>query len=235
MNDNQSEYDNPLRILVVDDERPIRRFLRTALGNQYAIFEAENGREALQSVTTSRPAIILLDLGLPDMDGIEVTRRLREWTRVPVIIVSVRDSEEDKIAALDAGADDYLTKPFSVNELLARIRVALRHSTTPEIDSIYQSKDLTINLSRREVRLNDRPVTLTPTEYDILCALVTHTGKVLTHQQLIHAVWGRESSADSHLLRVNVSNLRHKIEQDPARPRHVVTEPGVGYRLKDAE
>ena len=235
MNDNQSEYDNPLRILVVDDERPIRRFLRTAIGNQYAIFEAENGREALQSVTTSRPAIILLDLGLPDMDGIEVTRRLREWTRVPVIIVSVRDSEEDKIAALDAGADDYLTKPFSVNELLARIRVSLRHSTKPEIDSIYRSNDLTIDLSRREVRRNDRPIMLTPTEYDIMRTLVTHIGKVLTHQQLIHAVWGRGSNADSHLLRVNVSNLRHKIELDPARPRHIVTEPGVGYRLIDAE
>jgi len=225
----------PLRVLLVDDERPIRRFLRMALGSQFTIFEAECGTDALQSVTTSRPDIILLDLGLPDIDGVEIIRRLREWTLVPIIIISVRDREEDKVAALDAGADDYLTKPFSVNELTARMRAALRHCTKPDIESVFQSGDLTINLTRREVRLHDQLVMLTPTEYDILRTLVIHAGKVITHQQLIHNVWGRENKANSHLLRVNVSNLRHKIEQDPVCPRHIVTEPGVGYRLKDIE
>jgi two-component system KDP operon response regulator KdpE len=227
--------DNPLRVLVVDDERPIRRFLCTAMGGQYTIFEAESGKEALQIMITSRPDIVLLDLGLPDIDGVEVTRRLREWTLVPVIIISVRDREEDKVAALDAGADDYLTKPFSVNELMARIRATLRHCAKPEIESVYQSGDLMINLARREVRLHDQLVLLTPTEYDILRALVTHAGKVLTHRQLIHAVWGGGNEADAHLLRVNISNLRRKIEQDPLRPRHIITEPGVGYRLRDIE
>jgi len=206
-----------------------------ALGSQFTIFEAECGTDALQSVTTSRPDIILLDLGLPDIDGVEIIRRLREWTLVPIIIISVRDREEDKVAALDAGADDYLTKPFSVNELTARMRAALRHCTKPDIESVFQSGDLTINLTRREVRLHDQLVMLTPTEYDILRTLVIHAGKVITHQQLIHNVWGRENKANSHLLRVNVSNLRHKIEQDPVCPRHIVTEPGVGYRLKDIE
>lgn len=227
--------DNLMRVLVVDDERPIRRFLRTAMGSQYTIFEAESGMDALQIMITSRPDIVLLDLGLPDIDGVEVTRRLREWTLVPVIIISVRDREEDKVAALDAGADDYLTKPFSVNELMARIRAALRHCVKPEIESVYQSGDLMINLARREVRQHDQLVLLTPTEYDILRALVTHAGKVLTHHQLIQAVWGGGNIADSHLLRVNVSNLRRKIEQDPLRPRHIITEPGVGYRLRDIE
>jgi two-component system KDP operon response regulator KdpE len=227
--------ENSLRVLVVDDERPIRRFLHTALGSQYTVFEAESGRDALQVMTTSRPDLVLLDLGLPDIDGVEVTRRLREWTLVPVIILSVRDREEDKVAALDAGADDYLTKPFSVNELTARIRAALRHCAKLELESVYQSGELTINLSRREVRLDDQPVTLTPTEYDILRTLVNHTGKVLTHQQLLQAVWGGSSAANAHLLRVNVSNLRRKIELDPLRPRHLITEPGVGYRLRETE
>jgi two-component system KDP operon response regulator KdpE len=220
---------------VVDDERPIRRFLQIALGSQYAIFEAETGMVALQSVATSRPDLILLDLGLPDLDGIEITRRLREWTLIPVIIVSVSDREEDKVAALDAGADDYLTKPFSVNELTARIRAALRHSTKLEIESAYESGGLSVNLTRRIIRVNDQAVTLTPTEYDILRTLVNHVGKVLTHKQLILAVWGSDYVADSHLLRVNVSNLRKKIEPDPLRPRYIITEPGVGYRLREIE
>jgi len=235
MENNPLPNDNPLRILVVDDERPIRRFLRTALGSQYDVFEAGNGSEALRIITINRPDIILLDIGLPDMNGIEVTRRLREWTMVPVIVISVRDDEEDKVAALDAGADDYLSKPFSVNELTARIRAALRHCAKPEFESVYQSGGLTINLTRREIRLYEQLIMLTPTEYDILRVLVTHAGKVLTHQQLIHLVWGGDNEADAHLLRVNISNLRRKIEQDPVRPRHIVTEPGVGYRLKDIE
>jgi two-component system KDP operon response regulator KdpE len=226
----------PLKILVVDDERPIRRFLNASLSNRYTILEAENGGEAIQSAAVNHPDLIILDLGLPDMDGTDVTRRLREWTDVPVIVISVRDSEQDKVAALDAGADDYLTKPFGISELLARIRVALRRSNKSESESVaYQNDDLLIDFMKREVRVNDCPVTLTPTEYNILRTLVNHAGKVLTHQQLIKEVWGGNYEADSHLLRVNVSNLRRKIESDPLRPRHIITEPGIGYRLKEIE
>ncbi len=228
--------DLPLKILVVDDERPIRRFLNASLGNRYTILEAENGGEAIQTAAVNHPDLIILDLGLPDMDGTEVTRRLREWTDVPVIVISVRDSEQDKVAALDAGADDYLTKPFGTSELLARIRVALRRSNKPETESaVYQNNGLSVDFIKREVLVNERPVTLTPTEYNILKILVNHAGKVLTHQQLIREVWGGNYEADSHLLRVNVSNLRRKIESDPLRPQHIITEPGVGYRLKEIE
>jgi two-component system KDP operon response regulator KdpE len=170
------------------------------------------------------------------MDGTDVTRRLREWTDVPVIVISVRESEEDKVAALDAGADDYLTKPFGASELLARIRAALRRSNQAEIKpAAYQNGDLLVDLEKREVRVSDRPVLLTPTEYSILRTLVTHAGRVLTHQQLIAEVWGRTYEADPHLLRVNLSNLRRKIERDPVRPQHIITEPGIGYRLKETE
>jgi two-component system KDP operon response regulator KdpE len=228
--------DLPLKILVVDDERPIRRFLNASLSNRYTILEAENGVDAIQAAALNHPDLIILDLGLPDMDGTVVTRRLREWTDVPVIVISVRDSEQDKVAAFDAGADDYLTKPFGTSELLARIRVALRHSNKPENESVtYQNEDLLVDFLKREVRVKDRPVTLTPTEYNILRTLVNHAGKVLTHQQLIKEVWGGNYEADSHLLRVNVSNLRRKIEIDPLKPQHITTEPGVGYRLKEIE
>ena len=220
----------------MDDERAIRRFLNAALGNRYTILEAGTGEDALQAAAVSHPNVIILDLGLPDMDGTEVTRRLREWTDVPVIVISVQDSEEDKVAALDAGADDYLTKPFGISELLARIRVALRRSIKLETESvIYQNGDLLVDLANREVRVNERTVMLTPTEYNILRTLVKHSGKVLTHQQLIKEVWGGNYEANSHLLRVNVSNLRRKIESDPMRPRHIITEPGVGYRLREIE
>jgi len=226
--------DLPLKILVVDDERPIRRFLNASLGNRYTILEAENGGGAIQSAAINHPDLIILDLGLPDMDGTEVTRRIREWTDVPVIVVSVRDSEQDKVAALDAGADDYLTKPFGTSELLARIRVALRRSNKTETESaIYQNDGLTVDFMKREVRVNENSVTLTPTEYNILKMLVNHAGKVLTHQQLIKEVWGGNYEADSHLLRVNISNLRHKIESVPLKPRYIITEPGSGYRLKE--
>jgi len=184
---------------------------------------------------SGHPDAILLDLGLPDMDGVELTRRLREWTQIPIIVISVRDHEEDKITALDAGADDYLTKPFGVGELMARLRVALRRSATPENEPVYQTDQLTVDLTRREVIVEGQVASLTPTEYDILRVLIQNAGKVLTHQQLIHLVWGNNFEADSHLLRVNISNLRRKIELDPSRPRFVMTEPGVGYRLKTVE
>jgi two-component system KDP operon response regulator KdpE len=224
------------KILIVDDERPIRRFLNASLGNRYTILEAENGKDAIKIAAMDHPEVIILDLGLPDMDGTDVTRRLREWSDVPIIVVSVRDSEQDKVAALDAGADDYLTKPFGASELLARIRVALRRSNkTVEEAVIFQQGDLLIDFMKRKVRVNGVPVTLTPTEYSILRTLVTHLGRVLTHQQLIKEVWGGNYEVNAHLLRVNVSNLRRKIESNPLQPRHIITEPGVGYRFKEIE
>jgi two-component system KDP operon response regulator KdpE len=228
--------DSSLKILVVDDERPIRRFLNASLGNRYTILEAENGGDAIQSAAVHNPDAIILDLGLPDMDGTEVTRRLREWTDVPVIVISVREGEDDKIAAFDAGADDYLTKPFSTSELLARLRVALRRSNKIENESaVFQNDALMVDFAKREVRIDNNPVTLTPTEYNILKILINHAGKVLTHQQLIREVWGGNYEADAHLLRVNISNLRRKIESDQMKPRQIVTEPGVGYRLMELQ
>ncbi len=224
--------DNLPRILVVDDERPIRRFLNASLSGSYAILEAANGVEAIHAVTTERPDLVILDLGLPDMDGVEVTRRLREWTQIPIIIVSVREQETDKIAALDAGADDYLTKPFGAGELLARIRVALRRSLQTESEPVFSIGRLSVDLTLRTVTIEGQPVTLTPTEYDLLKTFIKHAGKVLTHRQLLRTVWGNSYETDTHILQVNISNLRRKIEPDPARPTHIVTEAGVGYRLK---
>jgi two-component system, OmpR family, KDP operon response regulator KdpE len=221
-----------LRVLIVDDERPIRRFLNASLSGEYTVLEAATGVEALAVTVSGRPDAIILDLGLPDMDGVDITRRLREWIQIPIIVVSVRDREEDKIAALDAGADDYLTKPFGVGELMARLRVALRRTAIPENEPVYHADRLTVDLTRHEVTVDGQSASLTPTEYDILRILIQHAGKVLTHQQLIHLVWGNARDADAHLLRVNISNLRRKIEADPSRPHCVVTEPGVGYRLK---
>ena len=224
-----------MRVLVVDDERPIRRFLNASLSGQYTLLEAATGEEALAVAVSGHPDLIILDLGLPDVDGVEVTRRLREWTQIPIIVVSVRDREEDKIAALDAGADDYLTKPFGIGELMARLRVALRRAITPENEPVYRADRLSVDMTRHEVTIDSRPVSLTPTEYDILRILIQHAGKVLTHQQLIHLVWGNTYEADAHLLRVNISNLRRKIEADPSWPHYIMTEPGVGYRLKTIE
>jgi two-component system, OmpR family, KDP operon response regulator KdpE len=221
-----------LRVLVVDDERSIRRFLKASLGSQFVILEATNGEEALTAVATEHPDIIILDLGLPDMDGVEVTRRLREWTQIPIIIVSVREQEKDKIAALDAGADDYLTKPFGVGELMARLRVALRRSTQIDNEPVFTTGHLVVDLNQREVRVQEQLLALTPTEYDLLRTLVKHAGKVLTHDQLLRAVWGTAYESETHMLQVNISNLRRKIEPDPSRPSYIVTEPGVGYRLK---
>lgn len=224
--------ENLPRILVVDDERPIRRFLSASLGTHYLVSEAANGAEAIQLVAAERPDLVILDLGLPDLDGVEVTRRLREWTQVPIIIVSVREQEADKIAALDAGADDYLTKPFGAGELMARIRVALRRAVQGENEPIFSNGNLVVDLTHRLVTIQSQPVTLTPTEYDLLKSLIKYAGKVLTHRQLLRTVWGTTYENDTHILQVNISNLRRKIEPDPARPVHIITEPGVGYRLK---
>ncbi|HUH96116.1 MAG TPA: response regulator [Anaerolineales bacterium] len=225
--------DKNLNILVVDDEPAIRRFLRASLGAQgYAITEAVSGEDALKIVATSRQDIVILDLGLPDLDGVEVTRRLREWTTIPIIILSVREHEKDKIAALDAGADDYLTKPFGIGELMARMRVALRKTAQDTSEPVFQSGGLSMDFAQRAVKINDQPVTLTPTEYDLLRTLVKHAGKVLTHRQLLLTVWGNAYEGETHILQVNISNLRHKIEPDPFRPIYIVTEPGVGYRFK---
>jgi len=222
------------RVLVVDDERPIRRFLQASLSGQYQVNEAANGEEAIKAVVNDQPDLIILDLGLPDIDGVDVTRRLREWTQIPIIIVSVREQEAEKIRALDAGADDYLTKPFGAAELMARIRVALRHSPQLETEPIFTQDDLSVDLAQRIVSVSGQETLLTPTEYDILRTLIEHVGKVVTHRQLLRMVWGPAYEEETHLLRVNVSNLRRKIEKDPAKPRHVITEPGVGYRIKVA-
>jgi two-component system KDP operon response regulator KdpE len=222
-----------LNILVVDDEPAIRRFLRTSLGAYgHSVTEAANGEDALKAAATGRPDIILLDLGLPDLDGVEVTRRLREWTQTPIIILSVREHENDKISALDAGADDYLTKPFGIGELMARIRVALRRSAHTTEEPVYQIDDLQIDLSKRRVTVSEKEISLTPTEYDLLRVLAQYAGKVITHRQLLRLVWGDPYETETHLLRVNMSNLRRKIEADPARPHYILTEPGVGYRLR---
>lgn len=221
------------RILVIDDEASIRRFLRSALSSEeFYLHEAESGQGGLSAATSFRPDVILLDLGLPDMDGIEVLRRLREWSNVPVIILSVREHEEDKVAALDTGADDYLTKPFGVGELLARIRAALRRSLKQLEEPVFNSGDLVVDLTKRHVSAHGVEVQLTPMEYDLLRLLITHAGKVLTHSHILKQIWGTAYQEQSQVLRVTISNLRKKIEQDPSRPKHITTEPGVGYRLK---
>jgi len=222
-----------VRVLVVDDERAIRRYLHAALNAQgYTVYEASQGQEALNAVVTDRPDLIILDLGLPDIDGVEVTRRLREWTHIPILILSVREQESDKIAALDAGADDYLTKPFSSGELMARMRVALRRSMQTTSEPVFETGDLKVDLAHRKVLIAGQEILLTPTEYDLLRVLVQNAGKVLTHRQLLRQVWGSAYEAEAHLLRVNMSNLRRKIEPDPTRPHYILTEPGVGYRLR---
>lgn len=221
-----------LKVLVVDDEIAIRRFLRVALNGQgFIVSEASNGETALQAIAFNRPDIVILDLGLPDLDGIEVTKRTREWSKVPIIILSVREHENDKISALDAGADDYLTKPFSTGELLARIRTVLRRQSSSISEPVFSIGGLVVDLANRLVTVNSAEIQLTPTEYDILRLLVINAGKVITNRQLLKQVWG-EGYNDLHILRVNVSNLRHKLEPNPSRPTYIHTEPGVGYRLK---
>ena len=225
--------DPGLRILVVDDETSIRRYLRTALSAQgFAVFEAADGQEAIKAVVSHHPDLIILDLGLPDFDGVEVTRRLREWSQTPIIILSVREAENDKIAALDAGADDYLTKPFGTGELMARLRAALRRMASKTDDPILQVDKLKMDMSRRLVTVDGNQISLTPTEYEILRLLLQSAGKVLTHRQLLRQVWGTAYENEMRILRVNISNLRRKIEPDPSRPHYLITELGVGYRLR---
>jgi two-component system KDP operon response regulator KdpE len=221
------------RVLVVDDENAIRRYLHTALTAQgFSVYEAANGQETLNAVVENRPDVIILDLGLPDFNGIEVTRRLREWSKTPIIILSVREAEQDKIAALDAGADDYLTKPFGTGELMARMRVVMRRLAGKFDEPVLQVDDLKMDLSRRIVTVDENPISLTPTEYEILRLLLQNAGKVITHRQLLKQVWGTAYESEMHMLRVNISNLRRKIEPDPSRPHYLLTEPGVGYRIR---
>ncbi len=225
------------RILIVDDEPDIRRFLRASLKlYQYEILEAATGMEAIQMVDDHRPDLIILDLGLPDLDGVEVTRQVRQTSRIPIIILSVRNSENEKIEALDAGAEDYLTKPFGMGELLARVRVVLRRSEPQGDNRVLAFRDLKLDLPGHKVTLKDNEVLLTPTEFDILTVLMQNAGVVVTHHQLIQQVWGPAYEEDSgRLIRVNISNLRRKIETDPNRPNYILTELGVGYRFNDSE
>jgi two-component system, OmpR family, KDP operon response regulator KdpE len=227
---------NKARVLIVDDEQAIRKFLRVSLTSQdYIVSEAATGQEAIAGANETKPDIIILDLGLPDIEGIEVTRLLRQWTQVPIIILTVKGSEKDKIDALDAGADDYLTKPFGVGELLARLRAALRRNTQSQGENTFNIGNLKVDLLSRLVTVGGQVVQLTPNEYDILRVLVTHAGKVLTHHQLLREVWGIMYEQEFHILHVNISNLRRKIEPDPTRPQFILTEPGVGYKLKASQ
>lgn len=222
------------RVLVVDDEPSIRKFLRVSLtGHGYGVLEAGTGSDALDLAAAERPDMIVLDVGLPDVSGPDVVRQLREWSRVPILMLSVRGSERDKIEALDAGADDYLTKPFSLGELLARVRAALRRASHgPQDDPVFEYEDLRVDLGARVVTRGGQEVPLTPREHELLRVLVQHAGRVLTHRQILQLAWGPEYADETHLLRVTVSNLRRKLEPDPMRPRYVVTEAGVGYRLR---
>jgi len=224
-------------ILVIEDDPQIRRFLRAALpAHGYRLVEAETGEDGLVQAASRTPELILLDLGLPDLDGLEVVRRLRTWSSIPVVVLSARGLERDKVAALDAGADDYLTKPFGVPELLARLRVALRHargSGAGEAGPVIAIGDLAVDLASHLVKLDGDEVHLTPTEFKLLAVLARHAGKVVTHRQLLTEVWGPGSAGNAHYLRVQMHGLRHKLEREPARPRHLITEPGVGYRLKE--
>lgn len=217
-------------VLVIDDEPQIRRLLTVTLeANQYRVLVAAAGQEGLVLAAQHRPAVVVLDLGLPDLSGQEVLRRLREWSRVPVLILSVQDDEAGKVAALDSGADDYVTKPFNTGELLARLRVALRHSTQPEADAVYQSGPLVVDLASRRVTVKGREVNLTATEYNLLRLLVRHAGKVITHRQLLREVWGPGHEEHTHYLRVYITRLRDKLGA-PVQEL-IRTEPAVGYRL----
>ncbi|MDB6109653.1 MAG: Two component transcriptional regulator, winged helix family [Pedosphaera sp.] len=218
--------------LIIDDEIQIRRLLKISLeANGYRVFEAANGQTGLAEAAQRRPDVVVLDLGLPDMDGVTVLKRLREWSNVPVVILSVRDQEEEKIAALDHGADDYLTKPFSTGELLARLRVAQRHAQAPLDTAVFKTGHLEVDLTSRTVKVKGKPIKLTATEYALLQLYVRHAGKVLTHRQILKEVWGPTYVEQTHYLRVYMTHLREKIEENPSAPELLITESGVGYRL----
>jgi two-component system KDP operon response regulator KdpE len=223
-------------ILLIEDEPQMRRFLRVTLqAHGYQLIESATGQDGLIQVATRNPDVVLLDLGLPDIDGLEVTKQLREWSQVPLIVISAREQEEDKVRALDAGADDYLTKPFGAGELLARIRVSLRHMAMQHSgseDPVFVLDNLKVDLAKRQVLLDGREVHLTPIEYRLLATLIKHAGKVITHTHLLKEVWGTAYAGQTHYLRIYMAQLRHKLEADPARPRFFINEPGVGYRLK---
>jgi two-component system KDP operon response regulator KdpE len=221
--------------VLIEDEREIRRFLRVTLeGQGYRLFEAATAADGLVEVASRQPDVVVLDLGLPDTDGLEVIRRIREWSTVPIIVLSARGREDDKVAALDAGADDYVSKPFGAGEFLARVRVALRHAAglrSEDAEAVFTVGDLQVDLARRHVRVGGQEVHLTPIEYRLLAVLVRHAGKVLTHRHLLREVWGPGQVEEPHYLRVYMAQLRRKLETTPARPRYLLTEPGVGYRL----
>lgn len=222
-------------VLVVEDEPQMRRFIRASLSSHgYRVIEAERASEVVMLLTGHNPDLLLLDLGLPDGDGLELTRQIREWSRIPILVVSARGREDDKVSVLDAGADDYLTKPFGVNELLARIRVALRHAAgSAPAAQVLEFGDLRIDLARREVLKGGQELRLTPTEYKLLTLLAQNAGKVLTHRHILKEVWGAAYAAQTHYVRVHMAELRKKVEANPARPKFLVTEPGVGYRFRD--
>jgi two-component system KDP operon response regulator KdpE len=226
-------------VLLIEDDPQIRRFLRAVLpAHGYRLLEAESGERGLLEAATRTPGLVLLDLGLPDLDGLEVIRRIREWSSVPIVVLSARGLERDKVAALDAGADDYLTKPFGLEELLARVRVALRHAARPGPDGstpVFTTGDLEVDLEAHVVKVAGREVHLTPTEFKLLALLVRHAGKVVTQRQLLVQVWGPGAAGNAHYLRVQMHGLRHKLERQPGRPRYLITEPGVGYRLREEE
>jgi len=222
--------------IVVEDEKQIRRFLRTSLeAENFAVYEAETGKQALVEAATRKPDLLILDLGLPDMDGVDVIRDLRAWTALPIIVLSARTQEADKIDALDAGADDYLTKPFGVGELMARVRVVLRRRATTDTDgqqtAEFRFGDVRVDLANRQIYRAEQPLHLTAIEYRLLTVLIRNAGKVLTHRQLLKEVWGPSHIEDSHYLRTYMAHLRQKLESDPAQPRHLITETAVGYRL----
>ena len=223
-----------LRILIVDDEKTVRRFLKAALvSHDYSVFEAVNGKEALEQAVSSHPDAIILDLGLPDMDGTDVTRLVRKRSKVPIIILSVREDEADKIAALDAGADDYLTKPFDAGEMLARIRAVMRRLLPQSKSTVFKVKNLTLDIAKHIIEVKGHQVHLTKTEYSVLKILVLNAGGIVTQGQILKEIWDKTESVEGaeHLLRVTISNLRNKIEPNPNRPTYILTEPGVGYRF----
>ena len=222
-------------LLLVEDEPQMRRFLRASLGaHGYRLVEASTAREGLQLLASHNPALVLLDLGLPDADGLDVVAEVRGFSRVPIVVLSARGQEDDKVRALDAGADDYLTKPFGVNELLARLRVALRHgAAAPREEPVLEVGELRLDRSRHEVRRGEEELHLTPIEFKLLLLLMENAGRVLTHRQILEKVWGPAYTSQTHYVRVHLAELRKKVERDPARPRWILTEPGVGYRLRD--